>query len=184
MWDFISGIVRTFLVLRDVVGYLVPGTVLLGSIVYAHGFAWAQKSWPGGPEWLGVVAAVIGCYMTGQILVAIGYILYGLYDSATKTKSSGAAGDELLFFRFVYPDLFLDYDRRNTVNILRIGLSIALIADVVLLPQPLNWVAVGLGLLMLLNGYTGQKHVEKFGAATVKAAETALNKKVPFATRK
>ncbi len=184
MWDLLGGIVRTFLLLRDLFGYLIPGTVLLGSIVYGHGFSWAQKSWPGGPEWLAVVAAVIGCYVTGQILVAIGYTVYEIVDKFRTRQGASASADDLLFSRYIYPDLFIELDRRGTINIMRIGLAVALIADGWLLAPPLNYGALILGLLTLYNGYTGKKHVAEYGAATVKAGRTALENKVPFVVRK
>ena len=184
MWDFLSSMIRSFLLLRDVVGYLIPGSLLLGSVIYRHGFDWATKSWPGGPDWLAVVAAVIGCYATGQVLVAIGYTIYEIVGRFHKRSRAPASDQDVLLYRYVYPDLFIESDRRNTINILRIGIAVALVTDFWLLTPPLSYIALILGLLMLYNGYTGMIHIGAFSAATVNAGHAALKYKVPFVTRK
>lgn len=186
MWDLLGSVSRTFLLLRDAFGYLIPGTVLLGSIVYAYGFGWAQKSWPGGPEWLAVVAAIIGCYVTGHVLVIVGYTIYDIIGKLLGSRPPAGAASEadLLFYRYVYPDLFIERDRRATINILRIGLAVALLADGWLLSPPLSYGTLVVGLLVLWNGYTGQRHVGGYSGATVKAGAKALAKRVPFVTRK
>jgi hypothetical protein len=184
MWTLLGSVVKTFLLLRDVFGYLLPGAVALGSVVYVYGFSWATKSWPGGPDWLAVVAAVIGCYVAGHLLVAIGYIIYDAIDKLRAPQKPAALEAELLYYRYLYPDLFIERDRRGTINILRIGVSVALLADTWLLSPPLSYGALIVGLLLLYNGYTGRQHLGAIGAATVAAGRKAEKNKVPPFTRK
>src|SRR5262245_1745149 len=97
MWEFLGSLVRAFLMLRDIFGYLVPGTVMLGSIVYVYEFDWAKDSWPdGSPGWLAVAAAIVACYVVGQILVAIGYSIHSIGKTVLKLKSwKGASPADL-----------------------------------------------------------------------------------------
>ena len=49
-----------------------------------------------------------------------------LSDGEQKKKKEEAAAvrKELLYYRYGYPDLFIERDRRATINILRIGLAV------------------------------------------------------------
>ncbi len=103
----------------------------------------------------------------------------------------------LLYYRYLYPPLFIDADRRATINILRISLSVGMIAGGVLcfVPVPgveyvfsggllivevLKVFLIATGILILWNGHTGQKHVAEYYQATLKAALRAQQNGIPI----
>jgi hypothetical protein len=189
MWDFLGSVARTFLLFRDVFGYVIPGALLIGSAAYGKKLGTLTQSWSG-DNWLVIVIVLVACYVAGQILVSIGYLVlfdfWKLFQPRDKEleKIHAKKDADLLFYRYVYPDLFIERDRRDTIDILRIGLAVALVAGFWLLPYPLDIGALILGAIMGYSGYTGAKHVGDFGDATIAAGGEALTKKVPFVTRK
>jgi len=198
MWALLGNLVRSFLLLRDLFGYLIPGLVFVASAIYemfpdrfahksplviAHLGSDAIKNWPI------LITLVIGAYVAGHCLVAIGYTIYELAGKALRIKPSlpadaqAAVRKDLLFYRFGYPDLFIERDRRSTINILRIGLAVVLIVDWFVWPSPYKWIVLAVGLLMLWNGWTGSKHVGDETIDALAAAKDLMTKQVPFLKR-
>jgi hypothetical protein len=211
MWQLLGSVISSFLLLRDFFGYLIPGAVFVFLIQrdltdYATG-AFGSKY-----AWLGTAVVVVACYVAGNVLVALGYAIYtpvnfiakrvckepkaAAVEEKTCAERSKAAKDkriaeaaDLLFHRYLYPALFNERDRRATINILRIGLAMALLvggAIAVAIGSPVvsNWIVkIGIfasGIFMLWNGYTGMNHVFEYGEATISAGKMAAHKKVPF----
>jgi hypothetical protein len=185
MWQLLSNLVSGFLLLRDVFGYVIPGAVLLA--IVAHTRQGATHPAVSDTPWFGFLILLLAAYVIGQILVAIGYSFYGGLGMLLRRGPSAdpnVAADQntdLQYYRYLYPAMFTERDRRATINILRIGLAVAFIAGAWLMPaMPLLVGMLVIGLLMLSNGYTGMKHVETFGNATIAAGRRAEEKKVPF----
>src|SRR5260370_2336248 len=72
-------LVRGFILLRDVIGYAMPGVVFLGLVVLAdrNNRLTALKNAYQFSAWGTVVLAVIACYTVGNVLAAVAY---GLLD--------------------------------------------------------------------------------------------------------
>jgi|SRR5579859_1121755 len=214
MWKFLGSVISSFLFLRDLFGYILPGAVFL-ALVHIHFHlaeaaspkSASQQQLPSAPTWLLIAALIVGCYVLGHILVALAYVFYDVldkvrrsekppnkaellyyhflypYDVLDKVRSSEEPQKteaELLYYRYLYPQLFNERDRRSTLNILRIGLASALCFGSWFLPL---WgprlIGLVVGVFMIYNGYTGQKHVGDYGAFTLEAARKAEEKGIP-----
>lgn len=205
MWSLLGNLVRSFLLLRDLFGYLIPGLVFVASaIFYIFPDRFANKSplviaklaSDAVTNWPILIVLVIGAYIAGHCLVAIGYMLYKLVglivrraypawaqEQDKKTEAAAAASKELPFYRFAYPDLFIERDRRDTINILRIGLAVVLVMDGFVWPSPYRWMVLPVGLLMLWNGWTGGRHVESQMIDAIAAGKALTEKSVPVLPR-
>jgi hypothetical protein len=186
MWKFLGSVISSFLFLRDLFGYILPGAVFL-ALVHIHfhlaeaasSKGASQQQAPSAPTWLLVTALIVGCYVLGHILVALAYLVYGVLDKIRHSAKPPKIEAELLYYRFLYPQLFNERDRRATMNILRIGLASALCFGCWFLPLWPRLIGLVVGLFMIYNGYTGQKHVGDYGAFTLEAARKAEEKGIP-----
>jgi hypothetical protein len=144
----LGSLVSGFLLLRHVFGYLLPGALFLLGLIYTYSTTQSSvlhsvtSAFADTPKWLVIWFFVAGSYVIGHVLVAIGYQIYGGLrglariirpETPEKTKAEVKTeaierDAEILFHRYLYPGLFIDRDRRDTINILRIGLAIAFLA--------------------------------------------------------
>jgi hypothetical protein len=202
MWKLLASVVSSFLLLRDLFGYLIPGAVFLAALALfppagAEAIRIPGRALADVPYWIAVIAAM---YVAGQILVAIGYFLYFVAgpfiawrwplrpaERTRQRRHQEQLETDLVYYRYVYPAMFNDRDRRATINILRIGLATAFLIACWLLPlqlqilgAPLRYVAFFIGLLLLYNGYTGGKHVYEYTVWTVAAARKAERQRLPY----
>jgi hypothetical protein len=190
MWDLLGSVIRTFLMLRDLFGYVIPGGVLLASLNYAYGLDLAAKNhWPGGPTWLALLLLLVACYIAGHVLAAITFTFYSCIVDPIVQKICGkkiktAEPSDVLFYSYVYPALFVEHDRRDTLMILRACVGLALLPDFWILSYPLNVLAGIAGVIMFASGYDSLRAVRTYKINTVKAGQEALAHKVPFLTRK
>ena len=187
MWQLLGNLVSGFLLLRDVFGYVIPGAVFLAIVAHTHG----GSSHPpvSDTPWFVFLILLLASYVIGQILVTIGYTFYGgvgwIRRGMRRATTDNARADEqytnLQYYRYLYPAMFNERDRRDTVNILRIGLAVAFVVGAWLLPaMPLVITMLVVGVLMLYNGHTGLMHVVEFGDATIAAGRKAELNHVPF----
>lgn len=179
MWKLLNTLVSSFLLLRDFFGYLIPGGVIVAVLLNFGAADFVRQTASLLPAWGVVVVVVAGAYLAGHILVAIGFAIYGFVDTIFPRRQTLPSESELLYYRLIYPPLFAERDRRATINIMRIGVAIALLAGAWFFPWPIRAAALILGLLLLYNGYTGARHVMSYGAATLEAARKAERKRVP-----
>jgi len=182
MWKLLGSLVSSFLLLRDLFGYLIPGLVFAALIVASFDVAtWVPAVVRDLDRWWGLVILLIACYVAGHILVAIGFTVYAMVDRLCGRRPPGDEA-ELQYFRYVYPHLFVDTDRRATVLILRVGLPVALLAGPWWLSGetgPLKYIIAAIGAFMLYNGYRGVLHVARHRAATIQAAQWAREHGLP-----
>ena len=167
MWSVLGTLISGFLLIRDFFGYLLPGAVLFGCLAlsidvqrFVHD-NFGTADWLPRSEWA-IAAAVVGaCYALGQLLASAGYlVLDGIawierkHEEKKKardrkqieTKEERAARQrkltaDSLYFRFRYPSLFIELDRRDTIAVFRTGLTMALFGSVALLPD--FWLRAG-----------------------------------------
>jgi hypothetical protein len=78
--------------------------------------------------------------------------------------------------------MFIEADRRETLTILRICLSAALLAVACLprLPPNLHLWVFGIGVFMFLNAYLSMRVAKRFSDRAVAAAEKAKTAKIPY----
>jgi amino acid transporter len=194
-------LMKTFVFLRDVFGYFIPGAAFLALVYYdkLHPLLAAE------PKTLEVLAVLGAAYCFGQVLVALGYRLVDTVDALWTVWSTGnspaqnrraqggapvdAKADEL-FYRYRFPGIFVENDRQDTIHITRIGLAMALIAAAVMHRYGLGpahrdavtllWpAAVLVGLTILYNCWSNQPHHGLMNRASIAAAKKADDAKMP-----
>jgi hypothetical protein len=178
MWSFLGNLVNSFLLLRDFFGYVIPGAVLLAIMA---GFGYADPSRLPSIEsiWVSMIAVITASYIVGHVLAAIGYSLYDWFD---KLKHRTPASDtDVVYFRYIYPSMFIESDRRETLTILRVGLSVALVIGSYFIPiQLISRISVVTGLFMFWNAYDSKQKADKYRHATIAAAKVAKQNDVPI----
>jgi hypothetical protein len=207
MAKLLGSLISSFLLLRDLFGYLIPGAVFIGMMMASFKIGdIVARLLPPLSQWLWLGAFLVVSYAVGQILVALGYGAHDLVrklfvpspkpavnDKNGKNGKKGAGKEaapadhgvtdtEYLFYRHLYPQLFVDADRREIVTILRIGLGVALVFGPWSLPVP-GWISpviAVVGAFMLYNGGGARAHTAAFRAASVAAAKLVERKGVPY----
>jgi hypothetical protein len=195
MWRLLGTLVSGFLLLRDVFGYLLPGALFLGlASVYARHACPNEWLWyltkhdAVAPFWFFAILMLVLSYVTGQVLVAIGYTGAGAVESLVRRikKNEKAPtrvpSPEELYLRYLYPAIFTEVDRRGTINILRIGVGVSLMAGSgFLYPESefAFWCALLVGVFMMYNWRTGVSHVGDVAENTMEAAALAAQAGVP-----
>lgn len=77
----------------------------------------------------------------------------------------------VLYYRRQYPQLFIEVDRRDTLALLRTGLGASFFVGSWLFPLSLQQgILVLIGVVFLLSGYVGRRHVALYRVATLRAA--------------
>lgn len=189
MWELLQTSVKGFLSPRALFGYLIPGIAFmaLASTRFVSLATWRSfLADPGKSFWLVVALLLALSYLVGQVLVAIGYTLYGTAGAMAGAirfkKRTSAPGEEQkgfsavvdeMYYRYLYPSMFIEADRRATTNIMRINLAVGLLtgAFFILHESPMAFrVVFGVGLFLAFNGYTGMVHVSWFTRSAVQAA--------------
>jgi hypothetical protein len=206
MWSLLGSLISNFLLLRDLFGYTIPGAVLLGSFYYFERPDLSRL-----PQtihqsvWIKIVIFVTAAYVVGHVLAAIGYTLYDCKDWLAKRRAASKMPVthlghkkveeekerreekrkseiiDSLYFRYLYPSMFIEADRRETLTILRVTLSIALIA-IVCLPDSPTILRIGslvLGILLLFNGYFSLRKATEYAALGSKAGQRGQDNNIP-----
>jgi hypothetical protein len=193
MWKFLGMLVGSFLLLRDFFGYLIPGlafVALVSPLLFPTDPVAATIA---SPDWLPIIALIIAGYLAGHVLAAIGYLLLGWMDRLqTRPAQVPVPEWKTLYYRYTYPQIFTETDRRDTIHILRIALGVGLLLGCLfrlianLLDGVTDWVVLvewilGMvaGLFMLINAHGGNRHLQELSRATVEAAERAEQQKLP-----
>lgn len=190
MWKFLGMLVGSFLLLRDFFGYLIPGlafVALVSPLLFPTDPVAATIA---SPDWLPIIALVIAGYLAGHVLAAIGYKIFDLVDG--RLHAPATVDWKPLYYRYLYPQIFTERDRQDTIHILRIGLAVGLLLGcAVNLGANLHdgatdlamWLLWGggmlAGLFMLINAHGNNRHHTALGQATVAAAEHAEQEKRP-----
>ena len=189
MWNLLGSLISGFLLLRDFFGYVIPGSVLLavaarclGGVDFSHLPLVADSIW------VTAVLAITASYVIGHILAAIGYSFYDGLDRAWQkfkgpTEPTAPAHTEanVLYYRYLYPSMFNEADRRETLTILRVALAVALLAGS-FLPHShiVQALATAVGLFMLWNGYASRQRAAACRNATIDAARLAKANNIPI----
>jgi hypothetical protein len=189
MWSFLGSLVKGFLLLRDFFGYVIPGAVVWGIVAYSSG-AEDLSHLPLSAEsiWVRAVIAVTASYVVGHVLAGLGYSLYEGFDQAWhRAERPGPPGrvsnreTNTIYYRYLYPSMFIEADRRETLTILRAALAVALLFGSYFLHSPVGQgAALGAGLLMLWIGYVSRRSAANCRDSTIDAARLAKANNVPI----
>jgi hypothetical protein len=182
MWSLLGSLISSFLLLRDLFGYAIPGAVLLGSVDYFEKPDFSNVPMIHESVWLEFVVAVTASYVVGHILAAIGYLPYDICTGKRTFEAPTQQAKDALFYRYLYPSMFIDADRRETLTILRICLSVAIILVALLpaFPAPFRVLALVIGAFMLGNAYLSLAVAKRAGDAALEAAKAAKAANIPY----
>lgn len=165
----VQELLQTFLILRDIFGYALPGGVFLGIGVVSNRIRMPDIGnliYPFHiPTWVAAVLIVAGCYAVGHVLAAAAYLLSDIGKGIVARKyrtelldppliphvgldqrlrwlldSPTEVTADLLVLRSQHPELFVDLDRRETMALLSGSLLVALFAG----PVIFCWLKLGL----------------------------------------
>jgi succinate dehydrogenase/fumarate reductase cytochrome b subunit len=172
-------LVRNFLLLRDIFGYLLPGMVFLflgmlsGRFLIPDWMAILDLSF-----WERVIVFLIMALVAGHILVAISYLPANLGQLWGARKKLAESPTELSGYeiegRARFPGLFVEYDRRTTQSIMVSGLAIAFLLTALMVYWPglrLRYIVLAAGAVLFLNMYTGRRHLARVHAALLASIE-------------
>jgi hypothetical protein len=188
MWSLLGSLISSLLLVRDFFGYVIPGAVLWAIVGYSFGAGdMAQLPWPAESIWVRAIAAITASYVAGHGLAAVGYSLYeGLDEARHRIKPARQAKPvtntetNTIYYRFLYPAMFIEADRRETLTILRGGLAVALVIGAGFLHAGLGQgLALAAGAFMLWDGYRSRQSAASCRNASIDAARLAKANKVP-----
>jgi amino acid transporter len=179
---FLSELGKSFLVLRDVFGYALPGAVFLGVGLVCHRFSLRDVQYyifdtyhP--PAWLAAVAALGACYAIGHVMAAIAYLRYNFKKKKdSKQGNSTDDSEKLILARGQHPELLIELDRQDTMTMMRGSTGAALLLGSVFfwwVPKtpPLGWMLSAAGILLLAVFYwSAMPHINELKASTITAA--------------
>lgn len=187
--DVVLQLLKTFLVLRDVFGYALPGAVFIAIGCYQKRIQLntvASLAQPYHvPVWAVTILAIAGCYVIGHILSVIVYLPIDLAKSvAARSKRANwvdwvakhptEVNPGLVVIRQKHPELLIELDRRETLSIL----SGTLLAAVVTGWVVFCWLSVGVcnlllvaGGLLLLDFITVIPHLRRVRSAIIQASQ-------------
>jgi hypothetical protein len=134
---FVDQLNRTFLLVRDVFGYTLPGGVFFavglisGKVPLGKVSGLFAPYHP--PGWAIFILAVGACYIMGHILITVAYLptdllkLFYLKNTEKLRRIPTEVTWEMLTIRADHPTFFIDLDRRETMAMLVGGTSLALL---------------------------------------------------------
>jgi hypothetical protein len=189
VWSFLGGLVNGFLLLRDFFGYVIPGAILWAIVAYSFGAGdLSQLPLQGESIWVRAIIAITASYVVGHLLAALGYSLYEGLDEVMhrikhpkQPKPTTSTEMNTIYYRYLYPSMFIEADRRETLTILRVALAVALLIGAYFLRSPLGQgAALVAGALMLWNGYSSRQVTASYRNSTIDAARLAKANNVPI----
>ncbi len=204
----VNELIKTFLIIRDVFGYALPGAAFLGiglfsDKIQASAIASRVGSFPV-PVWLGAIILLGVCYLVGLILASAAYLfsdvakwviwmLYraelaneghnGLHSASRWFRENPTeVSNDLLALRENHPKLLATLDRRET-GMLSIGsLCVALLGGFVVFHCPgLDlWTALLIGgILLLIDFITAFSRLRRLRTETLLAGKALKHQAKP-----
>jgi hypothetical protein len=196
---FLTELTKSFMILRDVFGYALPGAIFL-AIGWFRGntklIAMYAKLQPYAlPVWFKAVLALGACYTVGHIFGAIAYFprntwgvptterpsLFKLLAKilpAPKEKKAAEPSTQarLIYLRGSHPEILTEYERQSTMTQLRGATAIALLAAYfVFMRNPATAITplvACTGVFLLLTfWFSSLRHMDDLANDTVAAGE-------------
>jgi hypothetical protein len=187
---FLTYLNKTFDLVRDVLGYALPGGVFLGLGVWSGRLSFDRVHQilcpyeP--PPWAIVLLGIGACYAVGHILIAIAYFPYDLIKLAFYKCIANFPTEvtqEMLIARRRHPEFLSVLNRRETLTVTIAGLSAALFLGSLrfygcLKQIPISTLLIWTAVILLVNFITGQLHLYRVRAA-IGQADTASPELAP-----
>src|ERR1700761_3029838 len=169
MWSLLGSLISNFLLLRDLFGYAIPGAVLLAIADYIETPDLTLLPFGNDSLWVKAVVLVTAAYVVGHVLAAVGYTFYAIVGLIPPLAMPPEEVGEISYFKYLYPSMFLESDRRETQTILRVTLAVALLAAACLPDETacLRWPLAVFGLFLLWNGYHSVRQVRYYKTAVL-----------------
>jgi hypothetical protein len=182
--QLLLSLVGQFLLLRDFFGYMLPGFMLMLLVGYAAIFSYKVSIPANVPRSVVVLITAVMSYVSGHFLAAIGFAVQDLvarsiqrlgakrkHHPHRKTRVALKFEPQVLYYRNLYPQLFIELDRRDTLALLRTGMGASFALACWLWPFPYKRMGLlVIGVTFLISGYSGREHVAAYRIATIRAA--------------
>jgi hypothetical protein len=182
--DIVKSLMDTFLVLRDIFGYALPGLVFVG-IGVASGRLEVQRVHDllkpyDPPMWVLAGLGIAACYVIGHLLASIAYLPIDVHkwfkrhnqDWLDEHPTEVCSKD--LYFRHFYPELFKDMDRRETMGLLMYSTLAAMVLGGMIfywLVLPLRSTLILISAFVFVDGLTLMQHLTRVRKAIHKAGK-------------
>lgn len=190
--DLLVQLIRGFVLLRDIFGYLLPGAVFLltGSLLGQLSMFGRLSDFPGAGShaWLLAIVLLVVSYVAGQFVVATSYligdvsrVLTGAWRTLTGRKrrpNEEEVQDKADFLRLhkEFPEIYVEYDRQSIIALLRRGLAASVLFGILVFDylhtHPVRVIAAAGG-IMLFNVLSGRFYIKGLERDTLKAARDA-----------
>jgi hypothetical protein len=182
---FLSELTKSFLILRDIFGYALPGSVFLGIGVLCRRFSLHDVEYflqPYKiPAWLAVVLGLGACYTTGHLMAQLAYFPFNRWGwpfgkaKGQLDRGQTAVSPPLIMLRESHPALLTELDRALTMTQLRGSTGAAMLMGFVLFyaipTPPLGTLAGVAGVFLLLVFWlSGMPHLSDLTRDTITAA--------------
>jgi len=181
--DVVNQLLNSFLLLRDIFGYALPGVVFLGIGVLSGRLSLQRLHTvlvPYEPPWWVLVGLLVAVgYAVGHILVALAYLridawkfVLDLIDSDQLKDHPTEVSAQDLYLRHFYTGLFSEKDRRETMAMLTFSLVAALLLGAVVfcwLHPTLCELMVWSGIILFVETLTTMSHLKRVRKAGVDA---------------
>lgn len=196
-WTKLLGeLVRGFVLLRDVFGYVLPGAffLMIGAQSGHLSSLVDVSKIPGGEShpWLLVLLLLVISYFVGHFLAVTYYFVpdvtshtrRGVLKLKNAQPEVNREKDKSDFLRYhkEFPDIFIEYDRQAVMGLMRSGLAAALVLGLLVFyywyMHPLRLLAAA-AMIMLVNSFTGYLHMNDLKELTLKAAQDTAKEKHP-----
>ena len=192
---FLSELTKSFLILRDIFGYAIPGAVFLAIGVLCRRFSLSDVQYflrpyqDKIPAWLIAIFAVGACYTIGHLMAQIAFFLkngwglpwgrktYGLMKAEEPDLAKD--GPDLFNLREDHPVLLTEYDRQGVMTQLRGATGASMLMGYLIfyvIPTPPIGVLAGIAgtFLILVFLFSALPHMEELAKRTSKAGKTAM----------
>jgi hypothetical protein len=193
---FLSELSKSFLILRDVFGYALPGAVFLSIGVLCRRFSLHDVQYylldPYHlPAWLAALLGLGTCYAVGHVLNAIAFLRWDFPEKPSKAhRSQGSVPPaaleqcstevptRLIDIRGRRPELLTELERQSTMTQFRGSAAVAMVLGSLLFywfpTPPLGWLLALAGVFQFAIFYlSAMPHIERLKTSTIEAAELA-----------
>lgn len=180
---FLTELTKNFLILRDILGYALPGAVFLaiGALRKNPTVIGVKLQWEGYqlPLWLQVVAALGACYVVGHVMAAIAYFPFNTWSFKPEQRLNlfkKGTQSELIDIRGRHPELLTELERQSTMTQLRGSTGVAMVLGYLVFcmkrGSETGWAIGAAGIILLLTfWFSAMPYIDDLGKDTIAAGK-------------